>query len=81
MVLLECGLSLELVPGVDQEGPPGEEGAKAAFEKTTEFLKGKHQDFPGCPTFLEVQWLCLCPSNTRGTISTPGHRINILHLM
>ena len=39
VVLLECGLSLELVPGVDQEGPPGEEGAKAAFEKTTEFLK------------------------------------------
>ena len=39
MVLLECGLSLELVPGVDQEGLPGEEGAKAAFEKTTEFLK------------------------------------------
>ena len=32
MVLLECGLSLELVPGVDQEGPPGEGGAKAAFE-------------------------------------------------
>ena len=39
MVLLECGLSLELVRGVDQEGPPGVGGAKAAFEKTTEFLK------------------------------------------
>ena len=39
MVLLECGLSLELVPGVDQEGPPGEGGAKAEFEETTVLLK------------------------------------------
>ena len=39
VVLLKCGLSLVLVPGVDQEGSPGEGGAKAAFEKTTEFLK------------------------------------------
>ena len=39
VVLLECGLILELVPGVYQEGPPGEGGAKAAFEETTEFLK------------------------------------------
>ena len=39
VVLLECGLSLELVPGVDQEGPPGEAGAKAGFEETTELLK------------------------------------------
>ena len=39
VVLLECGLSLELVRGVDQEGPPGEGGAKAVFEKTTEFFK------------------------------------------
>ena len=39
VVLIECGLSLELVPGVDQEGSPGEGGAKAAFEETTKFLK------------------------------------------
>jgi len=39
VVLIDCGLSLELVPGVDQEGPPGEWGAKAGFEETTEFLK------------------------------------------
>ena len=39
VALIECGRSLELVPGVDQEGPPGEGGAKAAFEETTEFLK------------------------------------------
>ena len=39
VALIECGLSLELVPGVDQEGPPGQGGAKGAFEETTEFLK------------------------------------------
>ena len=39
MVLIGCGLSLEGVAGVYQEGPPGEGGAKAEFEETTEFLK------------------------------------------
>ena len=39
MVLIGCDLSLEGVAGVDQEGPPGEGGAKAEFEETTEFLK------------------------------------------
>ena len=39
LVLTGCGLSLEGVAGVDQEGPPGEGGAKAGFEETTEFLK------------------------------------------
>ena len=39
VVLTGCGLSLEGVSGVDQEGPPGEGGAKAEFEETTEFLK------------------------------------------
>ena len=39
VVLIECGLSLEGVAGVDQEGPPGEGGAKAGFEETTEFLR------------------------------------------
>ena len=39
VVLIGCGLSLEGVAGVDQEGPPGEGGAKAGFEETTEFLK------------------------------------------
>ena len=39
VVLTGCGLSLEGVAGVDQEGPPGEGGAKAGFEETTEFLK------------------------------------------
>ena len=39
VVSIGCGLSLEGVAGVDQEGPPGEGGAKAEFEETTEFLK------------------------------------------
>ena len=39
VVLIGCGLSLEGVAGVDQEGPPGEVGAKAGFEETTELLK------------------------------------------
>ena len=39
MVLIECGLRLEGGAGVDQEGPPGEVGAKAGFEETTELLK------------------------------------------
>ena len=39
VVLIGCGLSLEGVAGVDQEGPPGEGGAKAGFEETTELLK------------------------------------------
>ena len=37
VVLTGCGLSLEGVAGVDQEGPPGEEGAAAGFEDTIEF--------------------------------------------
>jgi len=39
VVFIECGLSLEGVAEVDQERPPGEGGAKAGFEETTEFLK------------------------------------------
>ena len=39
VVLIGCGLSLEGVAEVDQEGPPGEGGAKAGFEETTELLK------------------------------------------
>ena len=39
VVLIGCGLSLEGVAGVDQEGPPGEGGAKAEFEETTVLLK------------------------------------------
>ena len=39
VVLIGCGLSLEGVDEVDQEGPPGEAGAKAGFEETTELLK------------------------------------------
>ena len=39
VVLIECGLRLEGGAGVDQEGPPGEAGAKAGFEETTELLK------------------------------------------
>ena len=39
MVLIGCGRSLEGVAGVDPEGPPGEAGAKAGFEETTELLK------------------------------------------
>ena len=81
VVLIGCGLSLEGVAGVDQEGPPGEGGAKAGFEETTEFLKLRHQDFPGCLAFLEVQWLCPWASHAGGTTSMPGHRVNILHKM
>ena len=39
VVLTGCGLSLEGVAGVEQERPPGEGGAKAWFEETTEHLK------------------------------------------
>ena len=39
MLLIGCGPSLEGVAGVDPEGPPGEAGAKAGFEETTELLK------------------------------------------
>ena len=39
VVFSGCPLSLEGVAGVDQEGPPGEAGAKAGFEETTELLK------------------------------------------
>ena len=39
LLLIGCGLSLEGVAGVDQEGPGGEGGAKAGFEETSEFLK------------------------------------------
>ena len=39
MLLIGCGLRLEGVAGVDQEGPPGEEGAKAGFEETIELVK------------------------------------------
>ena len=39
VVLIGCALSIEGVAGVDQEGPPGDAGAKAGFEETTEFLK------------------------------------------
>ena len=39
MVLIGYGLSLEGVAEVDQEGLPGEGGAKAGFEETTELLK------------------------------------------
>ena len=39
LLLIGCGQNLEGVVGVDLEGPPGEKGAKAVFEETTEFLK------------------------------------------
>ena len=39
VVLIGRDLSLEGVAGVDQERPPGEVGAKAVFEETTELLK------------------------------------------
>ena len=39
VVLTGCGLSLEGVAGVDQEGPPAEEDANAGFEETTELLR------------------------------------------
>ena len=39
LLLIGCGLSLEGVAGVDQEGPPGEAGANARFEETTALPK------------------------------------------
>ena len=39
VVLIGCGLNLEEVAGVDQEGPPGEAGANTGFEETTELPK------------------------------------------
>ena len=39
VLLIGCGLSLEGVAGVDQEGPPGEGSDKAGFEEMTELLK------------------------------------------
>ena len=39
MLVIECGLSLERVAGVDQEGPPGEAGAKVGFGENTELLQ------------------------------------------
>ena len=39
VVLIGCGLSLEGVAGVDQEGPPVEGGDKTGFEEMTELLK------------------------------------------
>ena len=39
VVLIACGLSLEVVAEVDQKGPPGEGVAKAGFEETTQLLK------------------------------------------
>ena len=39
VMLIGCGLSLEEVAGVDQEGPPGEGDAKAELEETIGLLK------------------------------------------
>ena len=73
VVLIGCGLSLEGVAEIDQEGHPGEGGAKTGFEETTEILKWRHQDFPGCPVVLEVQWICLCSSKAGCTTTMPGY--------
>ena len=39
VVLIGCGLSLEGVAGVDQEGAPGEGAATDGFEEITELAK------------------------------------------
>ena len=39
VMLIGCGLSLQGVAGVNQEGSPGEGGPKAGFEETTELFK------------------------------------------
>ena len=39
MAVIGCGLRLEGVAEVDQEGPPGKRGAMAGFVETTELLK------------------------------------------
>ena len=51
-MLMGCGLSLEIVAGVDQEGPPEEEGAKAGFE---ELLRLQSFSNEGTRTSLGVQ--------------------------
>ena len=38
-VFMGCGLSLEGVVGIDQEGTPGEGGAQTGFEETRELFK------------------------------------------
>ena len=62
VVLIVCGLSLEVVAEVDQKGPSGEGGAKAGFEETTELLKLRHQvsSSPGGPVFMPMGF----PSST-----------------
>ena len=47
VVLIGCGLSLEGVAGVDQEGPPGEAGAKAGFEEIQSFSNKGTRTSPG----------------------------------
>ena len=42
MVLIGCGLSLEGVAGVDQEGPPGEGAAKAGLDRKSTRLNSSH---------------------------------------
>ena len=50
VVLTGCGLSLEGVAGVEQEGPPGEGRAKVGLKRLQSFSN------EGTRTSLGVQW-------------------------
>ena len=50
VVLIGCGLSLEGVAGVEQEGPPGEGRAKVGLKRLQSFSN------EGTRTSLGVQW-------------------------
>ena len=80
MVLNGCGLSLEGVAEVDQEGLLDKGVLRLDLKRLQSFSN------EGTRTSLGVQLpggpgLCLWASNAGGTTSTPGHRINILHTM
>ena len=50
VLVIGCGLSLEGVAGVDQEGPPGEACAKAGLKRPQSFSN------EGTRTSLSFQW-------------------------
>ena len=62
VVLIECGLSLEGVAGVDQEGPPGEGGAKAGFDYRVSQMKAPELPWvssgPGNPVVMPLCFQC-----------------------
>ena len=78
--MIGCGLSLEGVAGVDQEGPSGEVHAKLCLKRLQSF-SNEGTRILWCPAVLGAQWLCLWASHEGDTTPTLGHRVNILHTM